>query len=710
MVRYSSRGVKSWRAAGVALVSAFLAATLLAPTPALAADSDGATIRGTISSGLGVPVEGATVTVWAPGDVTAGAALTNAAGGYSISGLASGRYVMQIAVPEGSWLEPRWYPEVDAFANGTAIFLPESANKRIDLGVRPIGSLSGVVRTGAGPAGNATVAAYLNHGLAGTATTDSSGRYVLENLEAGDYALSFTPRAGEPYLAEWWKNKPNIDSATLATVVPGTTQRGFDAVLALGGSITGTVTAVDSRGAGIRGVEVTARTSSAALVASATTNSKGRYVLTGLPTGDYHLHFGTARVRKYAAQWLSNSSTVDGTRFAVVKAGAVSTGKNATLRRGATISGRVTRSDAPTDGLGSVVVTAFDKFGFAVSTTTTTTDGRYTLHGIPPERFTLGYHHSVVESPYVDEYWKNEPSIDSAGYFTVAARSAVTRRDAVLERGSIVSGSVRLDNATQDPARLALVFLYDSRREVVAETYTNGWGKYTFPAITAGTYRLKFMGSQTTWWNDAVSFESSTPLVLGGEDLVADATLMDKPKYFDARPVPVITGDVRVGGVIEADAGAWAPAPVELSYEWVQDSGIIAGAIGRSFTIPPELVGSWIAVYVTAGKSGYEPAEVGSELTVTVAPGTIPATTPSVAGTPAVGKKLTAVTGDWGVPGIDYSYRWKRDGKNISGATRSTYRGAVKDAGHRISVTVTGRADGYVNRAMSSGKVTIAKR
>jgi hypothetical protein len=60
---------------------------------------------------------------------------------------------------------------------------------------------------------------------------------------------------------------------------------------------------------------------------------------------------------------------------------------------------------------------------------------------------------------------------------------------------------------------------------------------------------------------------------------------------------------------------------------------------------------------------------------------------PSIIGTPAVGSEVTANQGGWtGYPSISYTYQWRRDGVNISGATAQTY--TIQAADYETSLTV----------------------
>jgi hypothetical protein len=63
---------------------------------------------------------------------------------------------------------------------------------------------------------------------------------------------------------------------------------------------------------------------------------------------------------------------------------------------------------------------------------------------------------------------------------------------------------------------------------------------------------------------------------------------------------------------------------------------------------------------------------------------------PTISGTTKPGNTLTAQSGNWGgsTP-INYTYQWKRDGVNISGATSNTYIVTSGDIGKSLTVSVT---------------------
>ncbi|MDF1488876.1 hypothetical protein [Tessaracoccus caeni] len=80
--------------------------------------------------------------------------------------------------------------------------------------------------------------------------------------------------------------------------------------------------------------------------------------------------------------------------------------------------------------------------------------------------------------------------------------------------------------------------------------------------------------------------------------------------------------------------------------------------------------------------------------------------TPKISGTAKVGKTLTAKPGTWKPSGVKLGYQWYRDGKKISGATKSTYKVSKSDKGKRITVKVTGSKSGYISVTKTSGKTS----
>ncbi len=124
-----------------------------------------------------------------------------------------------------------------------------------------------------------------------------------------------------------------------------------------------------------------------------------------------------------------------------------------------------------------------------------------------------------------------------------------------------------------------------------------------------------------------------------------------------------------------------------LTYQWMKNGVDIAGATKNAYTIPPALVadnGSLFSVKVS--NPGGTVTSTSAKLTVRIPPAitTQPADKTVAAGTTA--KFSVTATG------TNLSYQWRKNGVNISGATKSSYTtpATVKaDSGSLFSVIVS---------------------
>lgn len=164
---------------------------------------------------------------------------------------------------------------------------------------------------------------------------------------------------------------------------------------------------------------------------------------------------------------------------------------------------------------------------------------------------------------------------------------------------------------------------------------------------------------------------------------------------------PTLSGTPTVGTAVTAVPGAWGPAPVTYSYQWLRGGSAISGATGASYTPVASDAGTALSVTVTGTKSGYVTKSATSAST-TVAKGTLTGPTPTISGTAKVGYTLTAKPGTWSPSPVTLSYQWLRNGVAISGATASTYKLTSTDKGKRITVKVTGTKAGYTTLAKTS--------
>lgn len=172
------------------------------------------------------------------------------------------------------------------------------------------------------------------------------------------------------------------------------------------------------------------------------------------------------------------------------------------------------------------------------------------------------------------------------------------------------------------------------------------------------------------------------------------------------RPAAVKGGGA-VGATATADA-AFSRDDVTVRYAWTLDGVAIPGATGRTYTPRAQDRGKRLAVVTTASRSGYVDVSSTSVAGPAIVNGTMRRTTPTLRGTPAVGRDL-AVNGLSWAPGARYQYRWLADGRVVSGATTSRLTLTPQLRGKRISVQVTGTATGYdTASATSAATVRVA--
>ena len=170
---------------------------------------------------------------------------------------------------------------------------------------------------------------------------------------------------------------------------------------------------------------------------------------------------------------------------------------------------------------------------------------------------------------------------------------------------------------------------------------------------------------------------------------------------FGTPPRPTISGTARVGSPLTAHPGTWSPATTNFQYQW-SIGGRVAGDEGATYVPVETDRGQSITVIVTASSAGYvDKTSAPSAATAKVAIGTMSPTTPTVSGTRAVGKTLTAITSGWPT-GTRLTYQWYRSGIAISHATNSTYLTSASDYKHTITVRVSGSLSGYTSASRTS--------
>jgi len=475
--------------------------------------------------------------------------LTASNGTYSMEGISAGTY--RVTADEETWDSAR----VGYLRTSSAAFVVGTSGATAPDVRLPIGGkITGTVARAGGTPGATFVSAYQereNRWLAVSSTSADpvTGAYALVGLETGVYRLVFADgRYPATHVSQAWPNQPTVERGQSFTVTRGQTTADKNATLALGGSITGTVTA-DGSGKSLSLIQVTAyaqRTSSTgatrwAEVSSSYTDADGQYSVPGLTTGAYHLRFrdqdsGAPGGRPlYDTEFYQDKTTQEASNQINVTLGAESSGTNASLGLRGSISGTISTAEGTPLAGGTVKVYAYEEYYYddvdevggywrEVGTTSADSTGVYELVGV-----TSGARRVQFTDPkgdYLREFFRDASTVQTANDVGVSPGRATTDVNATLARAGSISGIVTAGGGTTPTA---CVFVYRKvtqdgvarfRRVYDVRQTTGAGGSYTVKGLEPGTYTLRF---------DDCGGDGLLRQYWGNVRRVADATGFDVP-------------------------------------------------------------------------------------------------------------------------------------------------------------------------------------
>lgn len=169
--------------------------------------------------------------------------------------------------------------------------------------------------------------------------------------------------------------------------------------------------------------------------------------------------------------------------------------------------------------------------------------------------------------------------------------------------------------------------------------------------------------------------------------------------------IPTVTGTPTIGRTLTAVTGAWSPAPVILTYQWLRDGVAVSGANTSTYVTQSADAAKGLSVRVTGSKAGYTPStRTSSSVIVKLALTATP--TPTITGNAVEGQALSATAGSWSPAPVALRFQWLSNGSAISGAATSSYSLTSVDVGRTIAVQVTGSKAGYTTVVKTSASIT----
>lgn len=369
--------------------------------------------------------------------------------------------------------------------------------------------------------------------------TDYSGAYRIEGIPGGKVKLRF--RAAE-YVEQWYNGMGDrVTAATVTVSAPGTT--GIDAALVRGGSITGTVTGKET-GAGVGDVFVTAYSAATGSpTAISATDASGGYSISGLAPGSYKLHFQPQHNSGYLSQWYGNKEDLSSATPVTVAGPATTSGIDAALQMGGTLTGTVTDSatGAPTAGI-RVELFQAGTGELLFDNAFTDASGAYRLIGLSGS-----YKLRFSGNGYLPRWYGGNTDQASAGTVTVTPTSSPTGINAALTRGGSITGLVTDASGVALP--YALVQAYDEGGSWLTSAHTDLSGAYRITGLATGSYKLRFTTSgYAERWSG------------GGSDRAGAATVaVTAPNTTTGTDMVLLRGGTITGRVTDRATGAGIP-------------------------------------------------------------------------------------------------------------------------------------------------------
>lgn len=361
-------------------------------------------------------------------------ATTGAGGSYRLPGVAAGDLTVGFETTQatGAYF-PQYFDEVTSASEArnvpvevghTTAGVDASLFAETDAGD---GAIAGTVvdASSSVPIAGVEICAYdvASEGLFGECTLSTAGgRYLLGGLAPGEYELEFSsPPNGEvSYLSTLYEEGLPVKVAADAVAA------GRDARLVAGGRLTGAVSSA-ATGRPVQGVGVCAVDEEREVVACASSTADGSYAITGVPPGSYTVAFYAAGVG-FANQYYDEADTLASAKTIALSRGETVGAIDARLQVGGSISGLVT-SGATGRALADILVCALSREEAAVECAVSGVDGKYTIEGIPPGEWRVGFD---AGRGYRIQFYDGVSEFGAARAVTVVAGAAVTEVDAAM--------------------------------------------------------------------------------------------------------------------------------------------------------------------------------------------------------------------------------------------------------------------------------------
>jgi hypothetical protein len=377
----------------------------------------GGTVAGRVTaSDTRIGLHGVAVEVLTTGDEVVAAGITATDGSYTVRGLPEGTYNVRFSTATGGDGDVAAYDgttESDVAVTAGATVFVDTA---LDLQTT-IAKIRGRVSGPSGGLDGVFVAVFDGNGvLVDLTLSRSDGSYATGALADGSYRVAFitffsSDSLTRRHVGEFYMDSTTFTGAAAVTISGSGVTDNINATLALGGTITGTVSG--NEGVNLEDVLVAAYDADDNVQSVARTAADGTYELVGLPAGDYRVGFfakyaDDANVRRHQDSFYNGKGSLGSADAVTVTANSTTANIDATLILGGSISGQVTAADSG-NGLPGVVVIAFSETDDIGAVAYTDATGAYEVSGLPVGAYDIWFDtlFAPVEATraYIDEFY-----------------------------------------------------------------------------------------------------------------------------------------------------------------------------------------------------------------------------------------------------------------------------------------------------------------
>ncbi len=688
-------------------------AQLLAPSPSFAVGevSISGTVTGTTANGTVVPLQGVTVSAYGFPNRSGAVGVAT----YSVQTNVLGSYTFD-ALPASYKL----FFDSRTMAQGSTAYAPEwwnnqplegpagrlsigGQNQIIDANLAIGGVISGNMKVGnpGSAITQGTVTAYqlgsLTAGAYKTTTVDGNGNYSIAGLPDAGYKLQFTGSNNAAQTGTlWWKYRPSQSLATPIVIKNGNALPGIDVTIPVAAQLSGNVTAagVQPPNSGTANLY----SLSGELLYTGNLNFATNPVSYSFPAvlpGSYKLLIFQPSASEYLSGWADGTETLD-------------TSKTVTV---------------PSNGIVTQDVDLYTKASRVIMGPSPTVSGTATVDNIltgNPGTWSFASWNSTVQLAY--NWYRDDVLIpgetgltyritnaDAGSSIAFGVKGTGSRAIAVEKfsagfeiDGGVFTGPIPVIQGTPTVGQTLNAVRGTWSPEPTLVSYQWQRNGLDIPGATISTYALSVSDAGT----------AITVVVTGSREGFAPvektSAVTNAGAALTATPVPTIAGIASVGSVLTAVPGAWAPAPVTLSYQWWRGAVAIPGATSASYKLTTADANKALSLSVTGSRSGFTPVTRASAPRavagiITAAP------TPMIDGKVVVGQVLKVRAGTWAPAPITLSYQWKRNGVAIPKATGAAYKLTALDALKKVTVTVTGSRVGYPSVVKTSATKVVLK-